>query len=88
MPPAIIPPYRLSSGVLNAVIEEFITRHGTDYGHTEVPHDTKIEQVKSQLASGMAVLVYDDETETCNIFSVNDLFEHTFKLLKNKKVAE
>ncbi len=72
MPPTIIPPSRLNYDVMIAVIEEFITRNGTDYGYTEVPLDTKIMQVKSQLESGLVVLVYDDETQTCNIFPSND----------------
>jgi len=67
-----IPVDRLSPETLQGIIEEFITRDGTDYGKTEVPIDTKIRQVKSQLESGLAVLVYDDETQTCNIFSADD----------------
>jgi len=57
---------------LQGIIEEFITRDGTDYGKTEVPIDTKIRQVKSQLETGLAVLLYDNETQTCNIFSADD----------------
>ncbi len=72
MPAIIIPTNRLDYDVLISVIEEFITRNGTDYGKIEVSLETKIGQVKSQLESGMAVLVYDDETQTCNIFSAND----------------
>ncbi len=72
MPSTIIPPDRLSPEVMISVIEEFITRNGTDYGQVEMPLDTKIMQVKNQLEYGLAVLIYDDETETCNIFSVND----------------
>ncbi len=72
MPAIKIPLDRLSSEVLMGVIEEFITRNGTDYGETEVPLETKNGQVKNQLESGMAVLIYDSETQTCNIFSADD----------------
>ena len=34
--------------------------------------ETKIIQVKNQLEAGMAVLLYDEETQTCNIFSADD----------------
>jgi len=67
-----IPVDRLSPETLQGIIEEFITRDGTDYGKTEVPIDTKIRQVKSQLETGLAVLLYDNETQTCNIFSADD----------------
>ena len=67
-----IPVDRLSPETLQGIIEEFITRDGTDYGKTEVPIETKIRQVKNQLESKLAVLVYDNETQTCNIFLADD----------------
>jgi uncharacterized protein YheU (UPF0270 family) len=33
---------------------------------------TKFRQVKSKLENGLAVLIFDDETETTNIFLAND----------------
>ena len=67
-----IPINRLSPEILEQVLEEFVTRDGTDYGKTEVPLETKIRQIKYQLESGSAILVFDGKTETCNIFSAND----------------
>jgi uncharacterized protein len=67
-----IPVHRLSPEALQGVIEEFISRSGTDYGETEVPMETKFRQVKCKLENGLAVLVFDDETETTNIFLAND----------------
>ena len=64
---------RLSPEALQGVIDEFVSRDGTDYGMTEAAFETKIQQVKRQLKSGHAVLVYDSETKTCNIFSADDL---------------
>jgi uncharacterized protein YheU (UPF0270 family) len=63
-----IPVHKLSAEALQGVIEEFVSREGTDYGETEVPMETKFRHVKSKLDTGMAVLIYDDETETTNIF--------------------
>jgi len=68
-----IPANKLSPEALEGVIEEFITRAGTDYGEVEASLDTKFRQVKSRLATGEAVLIFDDETETTNIFLANDL---------------
>ena len=67
-----IPIDRLKSDILLSVIEEFVTRSGTDYGEREVPTDIKIKEVQHLLETGLAVLLYDEETETCNIFLVDD----------------
>ena len=64
----IIPVNRLSPEALQGVIQEFISRDGTDYGEMEVSPETKFRQVKHKLDTGMAVLIFDDETETTNIF--------------------
>jgi len=68
----IIPVNKLSTKALQGVIEEFISRSGTDYGEIEASLETSINQVKAKLKSGSAVLVYDDETETTNIFLTDD----------------
>ena len=57
----------LQPETLRNVIEDFITREGTDYGAYEVSLETKIEQVMRQLKSGKAILVFDKVSETCNI---------------------
>jgi hypothetical protein len=68
----IIPVGKLSTKALQGVIEEFISRNGTDYGAMEASLETNIRQVKSKLKDGSAVLVFDDETETTNIFLADD----------------
>jgi len=62
-----IPIEMLQPETLRNVIEDFITREGTDYGAHEVSLETKIEQVMLQLKSGKAILVFDKVSETCNI---------------------
>ena len=64
----IIPINRLSPEALQGVIEEFISREGTDYGEIEVSLETRFRQVRHRLERGLAVLIFDDETETTNIF--------------------
>ena len=68
----IIPVKKLSAAALKGVIEEFVTRRGTDYGAVEATLETKVKQVKNRLKDGSAVLVFDDETETTNIFLADD----------------
>jgi hypothetical protein len=68
----IIPVNKLSAKALRGVINEFISRDGTDYGEMEVSWETKFRYVKDKLKNGSAVLIYDDETETTNILLAND----------------
>ena len=68
----IIPVNRLSLKALRGVIEEFISREGTDYGEMEISPETKFRQVRQRLERGLAVLIFDDETETTNIFLRDD----------------
>jgi hypothetical protein len=67
-----IPYDQLSPEALEGVVEEFVTRDGTDYGETEATLETKINQVMDQLRTGKAVIVFDSELETCNIFRADD----------------
>ena len=67
-----IPVSRISPDALQGVIEEFISRDSTDHGEIEVSRETIFRQVKDKLETGSAVLIFDDETETTNIFLAND----------------
>jgi uncharacterized protein YheU (UPF0270 family) len=78
-----IPVNKLSPEALQGVIEEFISRDGTDYGEIEVSWETKFRHVKDKLENGSAVLIYDDETETTNIFLTNDPVLKTLMLWTN-----
>ncbi|MEH6466747.1 MAG: YheU family protein [Porticoccus sp.] len=64
-----IPLARISGDILNAIIEDFIAREGTDYGSSEVGFETKIEQVKRQIERGDVVITFDPETESCNLLT-------------------
>jgi uncharacterized protein YheU (UPF0270 family) len=72
MPVHRIPVNKISHKALQGVIEEFISRDGTDYGEIEIPAETKFRHVKYKLETGSAVLIFDDESETTNIFLAND----------------
>ena len=67
-----IPYDQLSPEALNGVIEEFVTLDDTDYGEIEVSLETKISQVLDQFKSGNAVIVFDQDSETCNILKSDD----------------
>ncbi len=79
----IIPVNKLSSEAFQGVIEEYISRDGTDNGDIEVSAATKFRQVKHKLENGSAVLVFDDESETTNIFLHDDpIFKKLDKLTR------
>ena len=48
---------------MQAIIEEFILREGTDYGVREADFADKVAQVHKQLASGEVVITFDPKTE-------------------------
>jgi len=65
----IIPPDQLNSDTLTALIEEFVSRDGTDYGNQEISLASKVEQVRSKLTSGEAVILFSESKGLCNIVS-------------------
>ena len=62
-----VPYTSLLADTLRAVIEEFITRAGTDYGERERTLEEKIADVMRQLRRGEAKVVFDPRTDTVNI---------------------
>jgi uncharacterized protein YheU (UPF0270 family) len=63
----IIPAEALSPDTLNALIEEFVTRDGTDYGDHETDLATKVSQVKALLARKEVVIIFNEATEQAGI---------------------
>ncbi len=66
----LIPYTKLSEEALRAIIEEYITREGTEYGVKEYSFEQKIEQIRQQLLQGEIKINFDTETETCNLFAI------------------
>ena len=64
---------QLSPEAIRGLVEEFVTRDGTDYGAVERGVEEKIARVLAELRSGEARLVFDPETETANIAPARDL---------------
>ena len=65
-----IPWQSLSESALTGLIQEFVTREGTEYGLREVLINAKVEQVMGQLRSGEVEIVYDEETQTTSISTI------------------
>lgn len=62
-----IPYERLTAEVLDSLIEHFVLREGTDYGHAEYSLEEKVAAVKRQLERGDAVIVFNEKDESCDI---------------------
>ncbi len=65
--PLEIPLHTLSDAALAGVIEAFVLREGTDYGHRDFSLERKCAAVRRQLERGDARLVYDQATRSPNI---------------------
>ncbi|EEX66279.1 hypothetical protein CGT94_00405 [Vibrio metoecus] len=63
----IIPWQQIAPDTLDNLIREFVLREGTDYGDIEISLEEKIAQVRTQLQSGQAVIVYSELHETVDI---------------------
>jgi uncharacterized protein YheU (UPF0270 family) len=63
-----IPHRHLSSAALRAIVEEFVTRDGTD--HSLVGQ--RIELVLRQLEVGSLELHFEQESDTCHILPINE----------------
>jgi uncharacterized protein len=62
-----IPIESLSNELLMALVEEFVSREGTDYGDGDYSFQDKVLQVRRLLNEGKACILFDEKTETCNI---------------------
>ncbi len=68
-PPIEVPIGRLSPEILDAVIEEYILREGTDYGAVEVSLARKKEQVFNQLQKNKIKIVFDASSATVTLIT-------------------
>lgn len=67
--PIEVPIGELAPETLDALIESFVMREGTDYGAQERSLASKLADVRRQLERGEATIVFDPATETVNIVS-------------------
>jgi uncharacterized protein len=67
--PVVVPYTELEPELLQAVVESFVLREGTDYGEKEVSFEAKIARVIQQLKSGEARILFDPESDSVTIVS-------------------
>lgn len=69
----IIPYQSLSSEALRSIIEEYISREGTDYGDYELSLEQKVQRLLPQVRSGDVLIVFDEMTESVQLVAKRDL---------------
>lgn len=67
-----IPYQQLSPETLDALIESFVLREGTDYGEQEVSLTEKLAQLKRQIVAGKILITFDPQSESCNLISAEE----------------
>lgn len=68
----LIPQEMLEADTLTRLIEDFVTRDGTDNGD-ETPLETRVARVRRALDKGEAVIVFDVESEQCQLAMKRDV---------------
>lgn len=63
----IIPYSELSEQALHALIEDFVTRDGTDYGLDEMSRQEKAAHLFALLKTGDLLITYNEDTQTCGL---------------------
>ena len=69
----VVPYERLSADALRGVIDEFVSREGTEHGLEDVELEDKRASVVRQLKKGVAVVLFDRTAGTANIVLARDL---------------
>ena len=69
----VIPYTEINPDILQNIIEEFVSRNGTDNGYLKMTLEQNVTSVQNQLKHGRVFIVYDYNTQTCNIVPKEDL---------------
>ncbi len=67
----VVPYEKVPAETLNALIESYVLRSGTDYGVEEASLLSRVAQVRRQLEKREVVLVFDAESDTCTLITAS-----------------
>ncbi|OHC11584.1 MAG: hypothetical protein A2002_12700 [Pseudomonadales bacterium GWC1_66_9] len=68
----LIPHHLLEADTLTRLIEDFVTREGTDNGD-ETPLATRMQRVRQALERGAAVIVFEPDSQQCLLMAKRDV---------------
>ena len=69
----LIPYDSLAADTLETILDDIVSRDGTDYGDYDLSVSQKREQALRALRNGEAVLLFDTESETIKMIPKSDL---------------
>jgi uncharacterized protein YheU (UPF0270 family) len=69
----LVPTSALSPEAMDSLIQDFVTRDGTDYGLREHSLEEKVKSVKRQLERGDVVIAFDLEQESATLVLRSEL---------------
>lgn len=64
-----IPHTELSADALRGIIEEYVSREGTEYGSRDYALSEKVAQVMEQLDKGEVVIDFDPDSQSCSLYT-------------------
>jgi hypothetical protein len=73
----LIPYDQLEAETLTRLIEDFVTRDGTDNGD-ETPLETRVLRVRQALGKGQAVIFFDMESQQCQLMARHEVPKELF----------
>lgn len=65
-----IPYEQLAPETLTAILEEYASREGTDYGDVVYTLEQKVRALRRQLERGDIGITFDTQTETCSLVNL------------------
>lgn len=73
----LIPYDQLEPETLTRLIEDFVTRDGTDNGD-DTPLQTRVLRVRHALTKGQAFIVFDLDSQQCQLMLKHDIPKELF----------
>ncbi len=73
----LIPYDQLEAETLTRLIEDFVTRDGTDNGD-DTPLETRVLRVRQALAKKQAFILFDLESQHCQLLAKHDVPKDLF----------
>ena len=68
----LIPYQQLNPDTLQALIEAFVLREGTDYGDSDLSLAEKVALVREQIQRGSVVICYSEQEESVDLLNAQD----------------
>jgi len=71
----IIPFEKLDAAVLRSIVEDFITRDGTDYGEIEHSLAQKVDSLLLQIKRSEVFVTFDEASESVSLVTAGDALQ-------------